>query len=195
MREVEQLVVEFRNAIERARKSGEQDDNNFFNRFPKGCCGETCDLLAQYLWNNKISVTYVSGTHYYGESSYDSQNHAWLLFEDNIIIDITGDQFKDQKMYYYYDKAIYVGSGNAFYELFDVDSRRDIHTYEPDRILDERQKELYEKIMRHIKPSLKEQIMLAQKKVVSSTATSESDEIRIKELNYPISRQSEKRGR
>ena len=140
-------------------------------------------------------MKYVSGTHYYGESPYDSQNHAWLLFENNIIIDITGDQFKNQKMYYYFDQAIYVGSGNAFYELFDVDSRRDIHTYEPARILNERQKELYKKIMRYIKPSLKEQIMLAQKKVVSSTATSESDEIRVKELGYPTSRQLEKRDR
>lgn len=51
MRKVERLVAEFRNAIERARKSGEQDDNNFLTDFLK----DVVEKLAIY-WHNICGI-------------------------------------------------------------------------------------------------------------------------------------------
>ena len=38
-------------------------------------------------------------------------------------MDITGDQFADRISYYNYDKKIYVGTGDAFHDLFEVEER------------------------------------------------------------------------
>ena len=51
MREVEQLATEFRHAIEKARKAGEQDDNNFLTDFLK----DVVEKLAIY-WHNIYGI-------------------------------------------------------------------------------------------------------------------------------------------
>ena len=114
------LASKFRLAIEAALADGRFSDEIVFSRFPRGCCGDSSDLLAQYLLENGIRTYYVCGTHYEDDCE-NNQSHAWLLTEDEVIIDITADQFKYDPIYSYYDLPIYVGHGNEFYDMFEVE--------------------------------------------------------------------------
>ena len=110
---IENLGIQFRNAIEKAQINGERDEINYFRNFPRGCCGDTCDLLSHYLLESGISTRYVCGT-FYGKTTDKFQSHAWLLYKDRVIIDITGDQFKYDADFLYYDKCVYVGKKMIF---------------------------------------------------------------------------------
>lgn len=67
--ELETLVFNFRKAIETAKDNDELGE--FFRKFPVGQCGNTSDILAQYLIDNEIGpITYVNGT-YYGDDLED----------------------------------------------------------------------------------------------------------------------------
>ena len=110
------LAVQFRDAIDAARDAGEFKGDFSFNSFPRGCCGDASDLLAQFLLENGIKTYYVCGT--YRNGSFDGiQSHAWLKTENNVIVDITGDQFKNNPTLMNYDKPVYVGGKNRFQEL------------------------------------------------------------------------------
>ncbi len=83
---------EFRTAIEKvkAEKDYSEDLKWWFDRFPKGRCGDTSELLANYFLSKGISVTINSNGVYNGKS------HAWVEYNGNYIIDITADQFPDK---------------------------------------------------------------------------------------------------
>lgn len=125
MKDITRLVIKFREALDLARDSGEFDNDISFNGFPHGCCGDASDLLAQYLLEHGIRTNYVCGT-YYDNSPENSQSHAWLLTDNQIIIDITGNQFRDNPVFLNYDKLVYVGLEDEFHRLFEVEDR-DIH--------------------------------------------------------------------
>lgn len=77
--------------IELAIDNGEK--GAFSQEIPFVQCGNTSDMLAQYLIANDFSpVYYVNRTYYYPDSC-DSQEHAWLEVSGEII-DIKADQFK-----------------------------------------------------------------------------------------------------
>jgi hypothetical protein len=81
------LVFEFRKAFEKCCK--ELLPSSFKN-FPSGCSCDVALILAHYLKENG-----------YGEFDYVhaarwNQPHFWLE-RDNIIIDLTPDQFEDQE--------------------------------------------------------------------------------------------------
>lgn len=95
------LSVAFRNALEKAKNNGDFKCIQPFCNFPKGCCGETSELLAQFLLKNNIKTNYVSGTYYL--DFYNTQSHAWLE-TGNFIIDITADQFTNNKIFEGFDK-------------------------------------------------------------------------------------------
>ncbi|MGF2054165.1 hypothetical protein [Vagococcus fluvialis] len=121
--DIEILVNNFRNAIEKAHSNREFNEDYSFTKFPRGCCGDTSDLLAHYLLKKGIRTFYVWGTFKNGEFE-DIQSHAWLLLEDvETIIDITGDQFKDDIIFYNYDKSVYIGKEDNFHKLFNVNNR------------------------------------------------------------------------
>ena len=63
MRDIRQLVNQFRNAIDVARDAGEFDADYSFYKFPRGCCGDASDLLAQFLLENGVKTYYVCGTY------------------------------------------------------------------------------------------------------------------------------------
>lgn len=56
--------------------------SSFFKNFPRGCCGDTSNLLAKYLTEHNILAEYVWGINNNGQS------HAWLESQGTII-DIT----------------------------------------------------------------------------------------------------------
>jgi hypothetical protein len=63
---------------------------DFFQTFPRGCCGDVASLLAAYLKDQGLGIfAQVSGVR---ES--DGASHAWLE-RDGLVIDCTADQFHD----------------------------------------------------------------------------------------------------
>jgi len=117
---LETLVSNFRKAIEAAKANSEPGE--FFRKFPVGQCGNTSDILAQYLIDNGIGpITCVNGT-YYGDSYEDRWTHAWLVV-NGLVIDITGDQFKYETEPLKNDVPIYIGPMTEYYQLFEIGPR------------------------------------------------------------------------
>lgn len=116
-KELETLIFNFRKAIEAAKENNEAGE--FFRKFPVGQCGNTSDILAQYLIDNGIGpITYVNGT-YYGDDYDDRWAHTWLVV-NGFVIDITGDQFKDKAEPLKNDVPIYIGPMTEYYRLFEI---------------------------------------------------------------------------
>jgi hypothetical protein len=152
MKDIKRLVNQFRDAIDVAMVAGDFDEDLTFRRFPRGCCGDTNDLLAQFLMENGIRTYYVCGTNRDG-SPENYQSHAWLLTDNHILIDITGDQFKYNPDFLNYDKPVYVGIKDDFHRLFEVEDR-DVHENNGisnlGSMCQPRLNELYKKIMQYI---------------------------------------------
>ena len=127
MENIEKLATQFRKAIDMALEAGEFDNDSIYRRFPHGCCGDTSDMLAQYLLDNGIKTDYVCGM-YWGKTDGNVQTHAWLMVDKSIIVDITGDQFSDRFTFLNYGKPVYVGQEDGFHRLFNVKDR-DIHEH------------------------------------------------------------------
>lgn len=77
-REIEMLARSFREAIIAANENNEFINDLFFRRFPKGCCGDACYLLAEFFKTHGIETIYVFG-------EYKDQTHAWLVIKDDRI--------------------------------------------------------------------------------------------------------------
>ena len=75
---INKLAKTFRQAIEKARDAGEFQNDTSFYHFPRGCCGDTCYLLAEYLSENEIRS-------YYMEMNRDGCSHAWIAIDDGNI--------------------------------------------------------------------------------------------------------------
>ena len=123
---IENLARRFRNALDMAREDGALREGTF-PRFPRGCCGDTCDLLARYLRENGIETVCVCGTYQPGD--FESvRSHAWLIDSTNNVIDITGDQFGGFSEPLRFSCKAYYGPASKFHRLFEVGE-----CYEPAR--------------------------------------------------------------
>ena len=150
MSSIEKLAHEFRAAIEVAIQESALSRDIVFQSFPNGCCGDTCDLLAQYFLEHGIKTKRVLGS-LRSKSNFGKQTHAWLQYGNTVIIDITGDQFKDNPTLLHNSNPVYVGKKKAFHRLFGID---DIDTFTGISALDigsqRRLTKLYEIIMQFI---------------------------------------------
>lgn len=127
------IASKFRNAIEGAKFDGELENSINFKNFPHGCCDDTCDLLSYYLLTFGYHTLQVIGT-YRDDIPENTTNHAWLCIDENIIIDITGDQFEECAGF---KESVYVGPINDFY--LNLDSIRILNNYniqESQRLMD-----------------------------------------------------------
>lgn len=112
------LVSQFRTAIETALENEAFSFRDRFHRFPRGCCDDACDLLGQYLSEYGIDTRQFQGT--YRDGGFENiTGHAWLLLEDGTIIDITGDQFKNDPVFLRFNEEVYIGPEIAFHRLFE----------------------------------------------------------------------------
>lgn len=159
--QVTNLANIFRNAIEAALNKGEFENDFVMSRFPHGCCGDASELLAEYLSQHGIdNLWYVCGTYYpdTGDEEYDfynKQSHAWISIGDangryNLIVDITGDQFKNKREYGFYSKKTYVGKMDGFHSMFDECDCLRIYGYTRSVNQVDRMRELYNKILMYI---------------------------------------------
>ena len=119
MDKIYELAKKYRNAIEEAKEEGENIKDVRFCQFPSGCCDDACDLLAQYLLEHGIRTHQVLGA--YRDGIFENNTgHAWLI-KGKIIIDITGDQFRYDRIFLNFNEPVYVGRENEFYRLFERD--------------------------------------------------------------------------
>ncbi len=155
MREIKKLATKFRIAIESAKNERRFTADQCFRNFPNGCCGITTELFARFLMDNGIKgkLTYIVGTCH--DYSLELPSHAWLKLENNIVVDITGDQFKYYPVPFKFNETVYVGLYNDFYNLFDIDEEEICNNYYP---LDDSyirnhlsRRKLYEIILEYIK--------------------------------------------
>lgn len=147
--ETQRLAAKFRQAIDFAKENGEFISDDAFCSFPSGCCGDTCYLLGQYLLDHDISSTYVCGNYYYDNPEEGPQSHAWILINE-LIVDITADQFMFYNEFINYNLPVYVGNTDAFHKLFEVEER-DVHPLLGlNQYSDFRLKRLYRQIMKYI---------------------------------------------
>lgn len=75
---IKALAQTFKDAIMVAKDNNEFDGDILFHHFPRGCCGDTCYLLGEFLKEYGIRTVYVCGV--LGE-----QSHAWLVVKDKKI--------------------------------------------------------------------------------------------------------------
>jgi hypothetical protein len=102
---IRQLAVQFRHAIERCPRSRLPLQ---FRDFPRGSCGDAALLLKKFLQENgHTGFAYILGMR--GE-----QSHAWLQ-RDNLIVDVTADQFPDQR------RSVIVALNSRWHKTFERD--------------------------------------------------------------------------
>ena len=113
MQEIEELVVKFRMAIDEAKDESRFDKDQRFTNFPRG------------LFDNgyRKKITYVSATFY--DLELENPPHAWLVIEDDIVLDITGDQFRWYPEPLRFEEPVYVGPYNKFYNAFEEQLREE----------------------------------------------------------------------
>lgn len=70
------LACLFKAAMLAAKADGYFNRDICFREFPRGCCGDTCYLLASFLKEKDIETLYV-----WGDRGF--QSHAWLVVNDN----------------------------------------------------------------------------------------------------------------
>lgn len=115
IQEISSIIVPFRKAIVNALLNREFSRKDRMSNFPYGCCDDSCDLLAYYLYDRfQINTNQINGV-YRDSIPEEITNHAWLLLDD-IIIDITADQFSSLIEN---DNGVYVGVETEFYQLLE----------------------------------------------------------------------------
>lgn len=149
---VYELAAKFRNGIIKANLNGEFKNDGFIERFPNGNCGIACNLLGRYfLERYGVRSWYTSG-------QVRNDSHVWLTLEDECIVDITGDQYKNRLGILFYDKPIYVGKMDMFHRQFKLNDKPVEITpneWTPDWLgedaLQLRNRKAYEIILKYIK--------------------------------------------
>ena len=145
MKSIIDLVWKFRQAIDIAKANRKFNYRDRFSGFPNGCCDDACDLLGKYLLGKGIHTVQIQGTFRDGDPEHTT-GHAWLQLDDGIIIDITGDQFRYDKLFLKFNQPVYVGEISEFHSLFEID--RTVSNCDVDR--NSRLKEIYEIISDNI---------------------------------------------
>ena len=109
--DIRRLATRFRNAIERCSRAALPIT---FENFPRGSCGDAALLLAKYLERHgHAGFTYICGMRNGG-------SHAWLR-RDDLIVDITADQFPDQH------QSVIVDRLSSWHASFRLDPRDEQH--------------------------------------------------------------------
>lgn len=112
-KDVYDIVTAFRSAIINAKQNSGFCSRDRMNNFPMGCCDDSCDLLAYYLYDEYGIYTEQGNGVYRDDNPYNTTNHGWLILNGNTIIDITADQFK---FCMGFSAEVYVGKENLFYK-------------------------------------------------------------------------------
>ncbi len=113
MDKIQELAESFRAAIDRAYENNEFTKYATFSQFPNDCCDIACDLLGQYLLEHGIQTIQINGINI----NDDDWHHVWLIVDD-IVIDITGDQFVNKILSAKEVSSVHVGEEGRVHKLF-----------------------------------------------------------------------------
>lgn len=152
--EITKLAQRFRQAIDDGFEWGVFGDEFPFSNFPHECCDDVCDLFGQLLIQNNLAVTKVFGTYRY--NNWDKQySHVWLQLQDGIVIDLTGDQYKNDPIMLNFDNPCYIGKSSELHNMFRVNKT----DYRPfcgiDTYNDERTRKRLNRLFRNIMQFMK----------------------------------------
>ena len=125
IQKIREVAIKFRCAADAAYEYGAFGFGAPFNNFPHECCDDMCDLFGQFLFEKDVKVFKVHGIYRYDEWE-NKYSHVWLQFGDGNVIDLTGDQYKDDPIMLNYDVACYVGKASYLHDLFPIEER---HSY------------------------------------------------------------------
>lgn len=114
--EIYNIAEKFRLAILDAKFDRRFHYRDRMSNFPRGCCDDASDLFAYYLMEKYNLYTKQGNGTYCDKNPYNSTNHAWLVLDRKIIIDITATQFMFCGAF---SKDIYVGKSFSFYKNLD----------------------------------------------------------------------------
>ena len=114
--EIYNVTEKFRLAILDAKFDRRFHYRDRMSNFPSGCCDDASDLLAYYLMEKYNLYTEQGNGTYRDKNPYNNTNHAWLVLNRKIIIDITAAQFRFCGAF---SKDIYVGKSFSFYQNLD----------------------------------------------------------------------------
>lgn len=114
--DVYHIAASFRSAIIAAKRNREFKVKDRMSCFPFGCCDDSCDLLAYYLYDRYKIYTIQGNGVYRDNNPYNTTNHAWLVMDGDTIIDITIDQFGLRSIF---DEDVYVGKEISFYKMLE----------------------------------------------------------------------------
>ena len=122
-RTLEELVMEFRRAIQSLVDEGFWFGICINDRFPRGACDDSSMLLAAYLTDNGFpGALRISGSKgSWAEDDFES--HAWLQLNGRLI-DITGSQFEG-----YNQPEILIAESDKFLETFTIDKEPRLADY------------------------------------------------------------------
>ena len=147
--DLHKYVCSFRKAIEDYAHT-EKTYNHLLSYFPIGCCECASELLQKFLYNEGI-VTFLVRASF--ENNGQDEYHVWLETEAGIVIDITGDQYRNKSEYLFYSKPIYVGKVDRFHLLFSIKTKEPpiepSFDYRPKEIIEKMNRD-YEGVLRHL---------------------------------------------
>ncbi|NBC02370.1 MAG: hypothetical protein GVY20_01555 [Bacteroidetes bacterium] len=112
-----------REAIERIDKKSLSPQ---FRMFPGGACGAASDVLGTYL--DELGFTPIFRVLKYCRIPDQNQSHVWLEY-DNLLIDITADQFNNHNqispVFGFRDSVHVTEDPSIWYNVFDYDPDKD----------------------------------------------------------------------
>lgn len=123
IQEIQEIAFKFRKSVDDAFEYGALGPDYPFNNFPQECCDDMCDLFGQLLFEKGVLIYKVHGIYRYDNWAHQ-YSHVWLTLEDGTIIDLTGDQYKDDSIMLNYDIPCYVGKEKGLYKLFPKKERK-----------------------------------------------------------------------
>lgn len=123
--EIKFWAQKFRNALDKTFPPHNGEEHPF-HHFPKECCDDVCDLFGQFLFERNEPVWKAFGK-YYPDSGESPYPHVWIKLKDGTVVDLTGDQYKDNSTMLNYNNPCYVGQPNQLHQLFLSDEIK----YEP----------------------------------------------------------------
>ncbi|MCK3826209.1 hypothetical protein [Pseudomonas sp. W2Aug9] len=121
-RDLEQVVTEFRAALQELALSGFYFNVSIDRSFPHAACDDSSLLLARYLTDQGFpGAVRVHGE--LGGRNNELRTHVWLKL-DGKIIDITGSQFEN-----YSQPEILIAENDEFLDTFKVEREGRVADY------------------------------------------------------------------
>lgn len=116
------IATQFRQAIVTAKEDHAFKINDRMNCFPRGCCDDTADLFAHYLYEKYGILSFrVDGSYHDGNPEHNC-GHSWQEIDD-LLIDLTGSQYCNDPVFLNYNRDVYVGPTDKFHELFEIERK------------------------------------------------------------------------